>query len=309
MSVAFGTGESAVAQELERRGWSVDRRCARRADPPGDYDYEDDVPEEEVAERPRDPKTDEAKAKALQLVGQQPRRVFYQRQIEVLLEKEIFHWVTVRALGELVEEGALESVVLALGGGRTKIRFFWRPGQRYWKREAAKISKLVLEFSRLGRAIGMHGETMFDAALPRFGFMPKARKVREYGGRQWTETGHDLDRVFERDEIAYGAEIKNTLVYIPREEMRLKVRMCGELGLKPLFIVRMAAKSYIEEVRGAGGFTLVFKYQLYPHGQKELAERVRKELGLPVDCPERVEDGTVLRFLGWHRREHGLGDA
>ncbi len=34
MSIAFGTGESAVAQELERRGWLVDRRYARRADPP-----------------------------------------------------------------------------------------------------------------------------------------------------------------------------------------------------------------------------------------------------------------------------------
>lgn len=275
-----------------------------------DYDYEDYVPEEEeVAERPRDPKTDEAKQKVRELFEQQPSRVFYQRQIEVLLEKGIFHWITFRALGELVEEGDLESELRPFGGSGAKIRFYWSAGERYWKRKAARIGKLVSEFSQLGRPIGIHGETMFDAALPPFGFMPKGRKVREYGGRQWTETGHDLDRVFERDGIAYGAEIKNTLVYIPREEMQLKVRMCGELGLKPLFIVRMAPKSYIEEVRRAGGFTLVFKNQLYPHGHMELAKRVRAELGLAVDCPERVEDGTVLRFLKWHRREHGLADA
>lgn len=227
------------------------------------YDYYDyGAEEEEIPERPRDPKTDEAKAQVLELFKKYPKRVFYQRQIEVLLEKELFHWITVRALDELIDEGIIESELRPLGESGGKIRFFWSRQHRYWRREAARIEKLVLEFSRLGRAIGAHGETMFDAALPKFGFMPKGWKVRAYGGREWTETGHDLDRVFERDGIAYGTEIKNTLEYIPRGEMQIKVRMCEALGLKALFIVRMAPKSYIEEVRQAGGFTLVFKYQL-----------------------------------------------
>jgi hypothetical protein len=51
--------------------------------------------------------------------------------------------------------------------------------------------------------------------------------------------------------------------------------MAKHLGLRPLFIVRAAAKSYINEVRLEGGFTLVFKYQLYPFGQKPFADRVR----------------------------------
>ncbi len=34
MTIRFGTGEEAVAKELEQRGWSVDRVYARRADPP-----------------------------------------------------------------------------------------------------------------------------------------------------------------------------------------------------------------------------------------------------------------------------------
>ncbi len=150
---------------------------------------------------------------------------------------------------------------------------------------------------------------MFDAALPRFGFMPKGQKVRSYGGREWTETGHDLDRVFERDGICYGAEIKNTLEYIPHEEMRIKLRMCRMLGLIPLFIVGMAPKSYIEEVREDGGFTLVFKYQLYPHGHEGLAKRVKEELGIPADSHRAVYDGTVIRFLRWHRHKHGLGEG
>jgi hypothetical protein len=278
------------------------------------YDYDEEYlpeeePEEEEVERPRDPKTDEAKEKVRELIEKDRDRVFYQRQIEVLLEKELFHWITVRALVELSEEGAVKTELVPFGSRGAKIRFFWHPGRRYWRREAGRIGKLVLEFSRLGRSIGMHGETMFDAALPRFGFMPTGWNVREYKGKKWTETGHDLDRVFERDGIAYGAEIKNRLDYIPREDMYLKMEICKVLGLKPLFIVRMAPKSYIEEVRLEGGFTLVFKYQLYPQGHEELVERVREELGLPVDCPTRIYDGTVLRFLHWQGREHGLGDV
>src|SRR5262250_616192 len=112
--------------------------------------------------------------------------------------------------------------------------------------------------------LGAQGELMFEAALGSAGFRALGRKVRSYGGKNWTATGHDLDCVFERDGIEYGAEIKNTLPYIPRNELRVKLVMCKVLGLRPLFIVRMAPKTYINEVRLEGGFTLVFQYQLYP---------------------------------------------
>lgn len=148
---------------------------------------------------------------------------------------------------------------------------------------------------------------MFDAALPTKGFMPKARKVQTWRDRQWDETDHDLDRVFERDGIAYGTEIKNRLDYIERDELEVKLRMCEHLELTPLFIVRMAPKSYIEQVRQAGGYTLLVEWQLYPFGAMELAQHVRGELLLPADCPARIADGTVQRFLKWHLDQHGLG--
>ena len=95
---------------------------------------------------------------------------------------------------------------------------------------------------------------LFEAALAGAEFKPVARKVRAYAGKTWTDTGHDLDRVFERDGIAYGAEIKNTLPYIPRYELEVKMKMCKHLGLRPLFIVRMAPKNYINDVQVAGGW-------------------------------------------------------
>jgi len=219
----------------------------------------------------------------------------------VIFEDDYFHWVTSRALSELAAEGhvAVEREVLP---GTGNITFYHATAHRYWRRQAQEVIALVSRFSdpAFTAGLGAQGELMFDAALASVGFLPTARKVRAYAGKAWITTEHDLDRVFERDGVAYGAEIKNTLKYIPRDELTVKLRMCKHLGLRPLFIVRMAAKSYINEVRLENGFTLVFKFQLYPFGQKAFADTVRGALRIPVDCPARIADGTVQRFLKWH---------
>ncbi len=111
-----------------------------------------------------------------------------------------------------------------------------------------------------------------------------------------------MDRVFAKDGLNYGTEVKNTLDYVPRVELDAKIAMCAHLRLVPLFVVRMAPGSYIEKVRAAGGFTLVMKYQFYPFGQEEFAKEVRQELELPVDCPSSIEDGTLARLERGHQR-------
>ena len=146
---------------------------------------------------------------------------------------------------------------------------------------------------------------LFEAALARAGFMPVAQAVREYKERKWTETEHNLDRVFERDGVAYGAEVKNTLRYIDAKEFSIKLRMCEWLGLRPLFIVRMMPKVYNWTVIKNGGFSLIFEYQLYPFGSEEMARMIRTRLGLPVDCPSAIQVGTVQRLLNWQGTNSG----
>ena len=90
-----------------------------------------------------------------------------------------------------------------------------------------------------------------------------------------------------RDGVYYGTEIKNRLGYIDRTEFSVKLAMCQALGLKPLFVARMMPKTYINEVRLSGGYSMIMKYQFYPVAARELAQRVRDELQLPVDCPSR----------------------
>jgi hypothetical protein len=279
------------------------RHLDLRGEPP-DYepDYEPDIGGEEE-EPPRDPVVDQAKDAIRRFFDEERANVFYKQQLEVIFENDFFHWVTSRALSELVAEGhlAVEQEELP---GVGMIMLFHATTHRYWRRQAQEVIALVSKFSApaFTAGIGAQGETMFDASLPTVGFLPTARKVKAYDGNVWRETEHDLDRVFERDGIAYGAEIKNTLKYIPRHELTVKIKMCQHLGLRPLFIVRAAPKNYINEVRLLGGFTLVFKYQLYPFGQKAFADQVRESLRLPVDSPARMADGTMQRFLKWHLR-------
>jgi hypothetical protein len=287
-----------VIPRLPRVSQSGEEMYQAQWNPPDDEgEYEPDI--EFVESQARDPVVDQAKESIRVFFEQERTNVFYKQQLEVIFEDHYFHWVTSRALSELAAEGhiAVEREVLP---GTGNITFYHATTHRYWRRQAREVIALVARFSApaFTSGLGAQGELMFDAALASVGFLPTARKVRMYSGKAWTRTEHQLDRVFERDGVAYGAEIKNTLKYIPRDELTVKLKMCEQFGVRPLFIVRMAAKSYINEVEG--GFTLVFKYQLYPFGQKAFSDEVRAALRLPVDCPARIADGTAQRFLKWH---------
>lgn len=168
------------------------------------YDEPLDYPEKEA--RSRDAKTDEAKAALRTYFDANPAKVFYERQLVVMFVQArrprpyftgegFFHWIAVRALVELVEEGRIRARTLPLGEPVTDvairgeeevlrgpgIRFFWSKRARYVARQAEAIRRLVTQFSatNFGRALGQQGETMFDAALPTKGLeFPQLQFVR-----------------------------------------------------------------------------------------------------------------------------------
>jgi hypothetical protein len=45
------------------------------------------------------------------------------------------------------------------------------------------------------------------------------------------------------------------------------------------------------------------KYQFYPFAHRNFAKLVATDLGLPVDCPARLNQTTLDRFLKWHLRK------
>ena len=60
-------------------------------------------PDEQESERSRDPQTDLARAALLERI-QSSDRVYYVQQLEVLHERTFFHWITGRAVRELIDE-------------------------------------------------------------------------------------------------------------------------------------------------------------------------------------------------------------
>jgi hypothetical protein len=270
-------------------------------------DVFDDLPEPDFdapeVEPRHDRKVDEASDTLLAFIENNPGEVFYEMQLEVLFEDDYFHWITTKALAQLRNSRKIGSSIQVLKEA-TRIRFYFHMRNRYWKRKAAEIRKLVTQFSdpSFTSALGTQGELLVDAALPTVGFLPKARNVNQFGDLHWSETKHNLDRIFEKDGIHYGAEIKNRLSYISQEEFYIKLEMCERLRLRPLFIARMMPRSYVYELFKRGGFALLMKFQFYPLGSESFAAQVRKRLTLPVDCPKRLEDGTLQRLLRYHNR-------
>lgn len=267
----------------------------------------DDWPEPDyddiLAARAPDPKVEEASARFLQFFEDEREEVFYEMQLEVIFESEYFHWITTKALAQLRDSGKIGSALNELSDVG-KIRFYFHRKNRYWRRKAAEIGKLVRLFSQpnFKSALGNQGELLVDAGVARIGFMERARNTNSFRGIQWAASDHNLDRILEKEGVHYGVEIKNRLSYISHEEFQTKIRICEMLNLRPVFVVRMMPKSYTYELFRLGGFALIMKHQFYPLSQESFALQVRTRLRLPVDCPPRLTDGTLNRLLLYHDR-------
>ena len=246
----------------------------------------------------------EAQQQIREIYERDRQSVYYVRQMQIKFEKEYFHWITYNAMVGLKEIGYLTDISIKRETG-TSTRYFIHKSNRYPKRQIRKMEKLIEEYSddTITRSCGHRAEDLFCNGLALKGFVPKNKKVRSYGGVKWEKTGHDLDFVFEKDGVAYGCEIKNTLGYIEKKELMTKLEMCEYLRLKPLFIMRGSPKSYNKMIIDKGGFALIFVSQIYELSQAKLVERLKKELSLPVDCPKAIPDGIMERFARWHERK------
>jgi hypothetical protein len=271
-----------------------------------DDDFDEDF-EEELPDYPRDVEIDRAKSLVVKFFDENPKEVFYEQQLKCLLERKpesVFQWITSKALGELRQEGAIKTeLVQYQSGSRTEtIRFFWNKKNRYPQRKKKTIMRLVAVFSHpdFGKALGLQGELLVDNALMGAGFGVRAAECDEWAGRRWKQSGENLDRIYERDGVLYGAEIKNTLKYIGKQELESKIRMCEAFGVRPLFATRSLPKHYVNIIREAGGFGWILGKQYYPFGQDAFADEVRRILKLEVGCHKAIDRGRVKSFVNWH---------
>ena len=175
----------------------------------------------------KDPQQERARKELEVFFDKNRKEVFFCRQIEVQNEDTYFHCVTGRAIRDLVETGKIrmERRVLKTEG---YINLLWHQSYRYYRRRAEEVVGLVEEYAapNICAAIGLQGEMMVLEAFARFQFLMMGKDTREFNGRKWMETEHNLDFIFERDEVVYGVEVKNALGYMDYEEFKIKVKIC-----------------------------------------------------------------------------------
>ena len=223
--------------------------------------------------------SEEAKARArlLAYFEDNPEFVFYSRQLEVIFEREYFHWVTNRALRGLVAEGRVISELRRLDLG-SEIKLIWNRKYRFYKRAAGEVYDLVNRYSNSASdgTLGLQGEHLILAAFARQRFLLTGEATNKHVGREWSELGHNLDFIFEKDGVSYGIEVKNTLGYLDLEEFVAKIRMSLHLGLKPVFAVRSLPRTWIDALIQAGGYAMIMGYQFYPWTHADLANEIRE---------------------------------
>ncbi|MCX5855775.1 MAG: hypothetical protein NTZ24_14600 [Deltaproteobacteria bacterium] len=270
-----------------------------------DYDDFTEAPEDYFEPSKPDHYFLQAQKEIRELYEGDRESVYYIRQIQIKFEKKYYHWITNNAIIGLNKIGYLKDVRIPKERG-TPARFFIHKANRYARRTINRMEKVIDEYSQdhITRSCGHRAEDLFCNALAMRGFLPKAKKVKEFNDKKWEKTGHDLDFVFSRDGVAYGCEIKNTLGYIDKEELEVKLEMCAYFGIKPLFIMRYSPKTYNNMIYENGGFALIFETQIYELSQEKLVKEIKDVLGLPVICSKAIPDGIIDRFETWHNRSN-----
>jgi hypothetical protein len=180
----------------------------------------DDYSDEEKIEHPIDLFANQAFEDVKKLFADYPERVFYGRQIEIILEDKYFHWVTNRALRDLAAQRAIGTEVKSFAWGGS-ITLYWNNSYRYYKREAKKVIELVEKYSqdKISLAVGQYGELLVVEGFSKIQFVNFGRSVNKHKGKSWTASSHNLDMIVERDGIGYGIEVKNTLGYIGQKRI------------------------------------------------------------------------------------------
>lgn len=228
-----------------------------------------------------------------------PNSPYHRKQIEVLFEKRYFHWVTDRNVNYLISEGFLEEE-------RTQVaNFVYRSDIRYIKRDINRRIKLIKRYTDpvIVRAVGEYAELLSEFMFVANNFEIVGRNTNEYKGEKWTKTNHNLDFIIQKDGIAYGVEVKNTLSYMERDEFDVKLDICEHLGVIPLWILRYAPKPQFDEIKARNGFILIFKSQIYPLGQKPLTDEIWKLMRLPVAIWKKFPEKVEKRFLSIHKSQ------
>ncbi len=232
--------------------------------------------------------------------------IAYTRQLSVLFEKQHYHWITYNAIRYLHdEEGFLKKDQRRWGPNRS-VNFYYTDQIKYKDRKKTKLFNAIKLLDENSEEIGNCGEDVVERSFNRIRSMEFiGKETQRYNGKEWGETGEDLDFIFEYDGVGVGVEVKNRLPYPKKSTIQSKAQICEYLGLKPVFVVRFFPWHWKDILTSRDGFFLAFEDLLVPHYLEELQESlddmdglsISNDITLPQDDRDRFKE-QYLELLG-----------
>lgn len=276
----------------------------------------------------RDPKVAEAKdvlmGHFLNKKGDPIRTPYYLRQLEVLYEGRFFEWVIVAALNELEKERYLtvfdRRSIPELDRLKTisRIKFYANADavetvheRKMMRKHVISTASLIKKYSSadVAKMLGRQLESLVRNQLLISQFEIVGEHTNKYDGKKWTKTAHNLDFIAKKrgKNLVIGVEVKNTLSLMEPDEIDTKIDICRHLGIVPVFAVRWN-KPYIHCVQKQGGFTWIFKTQIFPFGQEKLVKQlysrlsVEPQLKFPITNRNSLPERSIKPFNDWVSR-------
>lgn len=229
--------------------------------------------------------------------------VFYKKQIQVIFEGYYPHDVTGKATNELIAGRFLKEEHRTIGNN-IPIIFVVKKNRRYVASEIKTRIGIVEKFSddEMNDGCGKYAQSLFCHMFDKNQFAVVGKDINSYKDKKWTKSKRDLDFIIEKDECAYGVEVKNTFDYMPQDEFREKIEMCQFLGVLPLFPLRYASPLQHTVMRDAHGLALVFKTRIFPPGNQKLVTDIWNHFRLPVNIWYDISPPVETIFLHYHKR-------
>ena len=249
--------------------------------------------------------------KFIDKLGRPMKKPYHITQLQTVLETDFFQWVTYEAAKQLVKEGALSRYETSTKT-QNKVVFLYNSklDRPEFKKQLLKHVKthcqLIDKYSNdnVLRIIGKYLEGLVKTELRVQGFTIVETHSNKYKDKKWTQTNHNLDFIAEHrsNKLTIGVEVKNTLPIIKRNEIEVKLQICDYLGITPVFAVRWL-KPYATLIRNRGGFSWMFKTQIYPPGFEQLTKLLYERLELPVTVRTDLPEKTISIFQKWVERK------
>lgn len=229
--------------------------------------------------------------------------------IQRRLEEKHHSWYVSDALKKMKMKKILSSHIVKTKNIR-RIIFYYpnifdadidRKNQVLKKIEKSRIWIEKYSNPKITKILGKHLHSIVKAEIKAQGFkIVSEGKVRSYKDKKWTKTNHDLDIIAEHKErnLVIGVEIKNTLDTISKKEIAIKINICQELGITPVFACRWL-KPHVEDIQQKNGFPWQFQVQMYPLGMEELVRVIQKRFHFKVQVRNELPSSNVEMFEKW----------